>query len=64
MVVTTEFVSLAKAVAKARGYPDLPMVILPHPFETKSSEEVERIAVEKADELAQKLMALPKPIQA
>lgn len=64
MVVTEEFVGLAKAAARARGYPDLPMVVLPHPFETKSAEEVERIAVEKAEELVQKLTAPASPVRA
>lgn len=57
MVVTEEFVPLAKGVARARGYPDLPMVIVPHPFETKTIEEVEQIALSKAEELAARLLA-------
>jgi len=56
-VVTQEFVALAKTTARARGYPDLPMVVVPHPFETKPVAEVEQIAVEKADELVAKLAA-------
>lgn len=50
-VVTSEFVSLARFHAKARGFPDLPLVVVPHPFNTLSSDEVLRIAEEKFDEL-------------
>ena len=46
LIATQAFKSLAEAVAKAFGYPDLPMVIVPHPFETLSKEEVERITDE------------------
>lgn len=43
-IVGTNFVSLAKAYAASLGYPDLPMVIVPHPFETLSRDEVRAIA--------------------
>ncbi len=51
-VVTEQFVSLAKAAARGFGYPDLPMVVVPHPFETLSIETVEQLAHEKAAEIA------------
>ncbi len=54
-VVTEEFEPLAKSVAKSRGYPDLPMVIVPHPFETLPHEMAIRLAEEKFNELQQKL---------
>ncbi len=46
-VVTDKFVSLARASAKALGYPDLPLLIVPHPFETLSTERLHEIAREK-----------------
>ncbi|MBI4307781.1 MAG: hypothetical protein HY684_03135 [Chloroflexi bacterium] len=53
-IVTTEFVSLAKSAARALGYPDLPMVVVPHPFETLPHAQVRKIAEEKLDEIVQK----------
>ena len=53
-VVTEKFVSLAKASAKALGYPDLPMIVLPHPFETLPAETLREIADEKVHELVAK----------
>lgn len=49
-VVTEKFVSLAKASAKSLGYPDLPLLIVPHPFETLSTERLQQIAAEKVAE--------------
>lgn len=51
VVVTEQFVGLAKQVAAGLKYQDLPMVVLPHPFEVLSVEEVHRIAEEKVSEL-------------
>ncbi|MFH1486285.1 MAG: hypothetical protein ABIH46_09460 [Chloroflexota bacterium] len=48
--------------ARALGYPDLPMVVLPHPFETKTVEEAQKIADEKLNEVLDKLTkAAPVP---
>ena len=55
-MVTTEFVPLAQTAAKGMGYPDLPMVILPHPFETLPPSEVKRLAEEKLDEICSRRM--------
>jgi hypothetical protein len=38
---------LAKASAKSYGMPDLPLLIVPHPFETLDRTQLERIADEK-----------------
>jgi len=54
-VVTEEFHPLAKSAAESLGFPDLPMVVVPHPFETKPIEEVRALAEEKFDEIIQKL---------
>ncbi|MBI2906042.1 MAG: hypothetical protein HYX92_00150 [Chloroflexi bacterium] len=43
-LVTSEFVPLANFHARGRGYPELPVVVLPHPFETLPEEEITRIA--------------------
>lgn len=56
-MVTEEFLRLAQTSAEALGYPDLPMVVLPHPFETKTVEEARRIAEEKFEEIVQKATA-------
>jgi hypothetical protein len=62
-VVTEKFVSLAKASARALGYPDLPMVVVPHPFETLSAAAIREIADEKVHELVAKgcLRAIAAP---
>lgn len=54
-VVTEEFVGLAEACAKSLGYPDLKMVVVPHPLETKSQEEIRKIASEKLEEIVRQL---------
>lgn len=56
-VVTQEFHGLAKAAAEALGYPDLPMVVVPHPFETKPVEEVRALAEAKFEEIIAKATA-------
>lgn len=56
VVVTEAFVSLAKSVATSRGYPELPMVILPHPFETLPQESVQRFASDRFAEIVAKLL--------
>ncbi|MBI3967148.1 MAG: hypothetical protein HY329_16055 [Chloroflexi bacterium] len=37
--------------ARSLGYDDLPMVVVPHPFETLPHEEVRAIAEAKFDEI-------------
>lgn len=58
--MTREFKNLAETAARSLGYPDLPMVVVPHPFELLSEAEVERLAEEKFDEILAKVTA-PKP---
>ena len=50
-MVTRQFESLAKSSARARGMPDLRMVVLPHPFETLPRERIRELAHEKAGEI-------------
>jgi hypothetical protein len=57
LMVTERFVGLAKAVAKGRGLPDLPMVILPADVEQMSPGQLERVGREALDKAAQLLAA-------
>lgn len=51
VVVTEVFTSLARIAAAARGFESLPLLVLPHPMETRAPEEIDRIAEERFDEL-------------
>ena len=65
ILVTSEFVTLAQACLKAKGYAHLPMVVLPHPFETLPKDEVRRIADERFEEIVQKMtMPVKQPAPA
>ncbi len=44
MVVTAVFENLGRAAARAQGYPDLPMLVLPHPMEARPETEIREIA--------------------
>jgi hypothetical protein len=50
-VVTAVFENLGRTAARAQGYPDLPMVVLPHPMESRPEAEVREIARARFDEL-------------
>jgi hypothetical protein len=52
VVVTEVFANLARTAARARGAADLRMLVLPHPMETRTAEEIERIALERLDLIA------------
>lgn len=54
--MTESFVSLARMVARSQSYPDLPMVIVPHPFETLSESRARQLADEKYLELVARLV--------
>ncbi len=51
IVVTEVFANLAQTAARARGYDRLEMLVLPHPMEARTPEEIRRIAQERAEEL-------------
>ena len=51
IVVTEVFANLARTAARARGMSELRTVVLPHPMETRSDDEIQRIAEEKLDEI-------------
>ncbi len=60
MVVVTEvFANLARTAARARGMADLRMLVLPHPMETRSREEIQRIALERMGHLYRSLTLSP-----
>ncbi|MBI2910097.1 MAG: hypothetical protein HYX92_20845 [Chloroflexi bacterium] len=51
-VIAEEFAGVADTCAKSLGYPDLKIVTVPHPLETKTRDEILRIASEKLGEIA------------
>ncbi len=58
MLVTEGFVRLAQSIARAKGHPDLPMVVLPHPIETLGSDHLVLLADAKFPEIVAKLTSL------
>jgi hypothetical protein len=56
VVVTEVFANLAQTAARARGYDHLEMLVLPHPMETRSAVEIERLAAERCDALERLLV--------
>jgi hypothetical protein len=50
VVVTEVFANLARTAARARGMAPLRMVVLPHPMETRSAEEIAGIARDRLGE--------------
>jgi len=57
VVVTEVFANLAQTAGRARGYDRLRMLVLPHPMETRSAEEIRAIAEDRADRLRDLLSA-------
>jgi hypothetical protein len=47
VVVTEVFENLARTAARAQGYPELRMLVLPHPMESRPEAEVRAIARER-----------------
>ncbi len=54
-MVSQSFIGLGRAQQKALGSPDLPMALIPHPFGTRSREELLEIAAQCADDIAKLL---------
>ena len=46
VVVTEVFAKLAEGAARARGVDPITMLVLPHPMEGRSPEEIDRIAAQ------------------
>jgi len=59
-VCSASFIGLGRAQQKALGSPDLPIAVVPHPFGTRSREELREIASGCADEIA-RLLCEPVP---
>jgi len=51
VVVTEAFANLARMAARARGIAELRTVVLPHPMETRSDDEIRCIARERLGEI-------------
>ena len=51
VVVTAVFENLGRTAARAQGYPDLRMLVLPHPMEARPEPEVRAIARQRFDAL-------------
>ena len=56
---STSFVGLGRAQQKALGSPDLPIAVVPHPFGTRSREELREIAASCARDIARLLQEAP-----
>ena len=59
MVVTEVFENLARTAARAQGYPDLRLLVLPHPMESRSEPDVRAIARARFRELIGLLVESP-----
>ena len=55
-VVSHVFVGLGKAQARALGHPGLPLAVIPHPFGSRTRDEVRALADKCVGEIA-KLVA-------
>lgn len=55
-MVTKEFEPLGRACARARSYPNLPFVVLPHPFETLPPETARKLADDRFEEIVRTLV--------
>ena len=51
VVVTEVFENLARTAARAQGYPDLRILVLPHPMESRPDAEVRAITAARFREL-------------
>ena len=51
-VVSNAFIGLGKAQARALGYPGLPLAVIPHPFGSRTREEVRALAEQCVDDIA------------
>ena len=59
VVVTSEFENLARIAARAQGYADLRMLVLPHPMESRPREDIIAIIRDRFDALIGLLTGAP-----
>ncbi len=52
---STTFTGLGRAQARALGYPDLPIAVVPHPFGIRTRDEIREIARQCVDDIARLL---------
>lgn len=60
-VSSTAFVSLGRAQARALGYADLPIAVIPHPFGTLSRAKVRELAEQCVDDIAKLISEATPP---
>jgi hypothetical protein len=51
-VISNAFVGLGKAQARALGHPGLPLAVIPHPFGSRTRDEVRVLADQCVAEIA------------
>lgn len=56
LVVTEVFANLARTAARARGFADLRLLVLPHPMESRGTSEIRAIAAARLDEIRASLL--------
>jgi hypothetical protein len=59
VVVTEVFSNLALTAARARGLGSLRMIVLPHPMESRPTDEIRRIAADRLEEISDLLVRRP-----
>ena len=50
-MISNAFVGLGKAQARALGHPGLPLAVIPHPFGSRTRDEVRALADQCAEEI-------------
>lgn len=55
-MVSNAFIGLGKAQARSLGHPELPLAVIPHPFGSRTREEVRALADKCVGDIA-KLVA-------
>ncbi len=50
-MVSNAFIGLGKAQARALGHPGLPLAVIPHPFGSRTRDEVRALAGQCVDEI-------------
>ena len=56
VVVTEVFENLARTAARAQGYPNLRLLVLPHPLESRPEAEVRALTAARFDDLIARLV--------
>jgi hypothetical protein len=51
-ICSSAFVKLGRAQSSALGYPDLPIAVIPHPFSSRTRDEVRELSAQCAEDVA------------